>query len=77
MKMDDIPMEARIVAVADVYDALSNRRAYKQAWGEEEICAEMLKEVAVGRLDGECVNALLSAREARADIHHRLRDDEP
>ncbi|MGB5676690.1 MAG: HD domain-containing phosphohydrolase, partial [Gammaproteobacteria bacterium] len=29
---DDIPLEARIVAVADIFDALTSRRTYKQAW---------------------------------------------
>ncbi len=33
----EIPLAARIVAVADVYDALSNRRAYKEAWEEDHV----------------------------------------
>jgi hypothetical protein len=33
----EIPLSARIVAVADVYDALSSRRAYKDAWEEERV----------------------------------------
>jgi len=32
----DIPLEARIVAVADVFDALVNKRAYKPAWPIED-----------------------------------------
>ncbi len=32
----DIPMAAKIVAVADIYDALCNRRPYKEAWEEKE-----------------------------------------
>ena len=34
-----IPLFARIVAVADVFDALSSRRAYKDAWPREKISA--------------------------------------
>lgn len=36
-----IPLDARIVAVADVYDALMSQRAYKPAWEEELVIAEM------------------------------------
>ena len=34
---EEIPLFARIVAVADVFDALSSRRAYKDAWPREKI----------------------------------------
>jgi putative two-component system response regulator len=42
-----IPLDARIVAVADVYDALMSQRAYKPAWEEDLVIAEMrrLREV--------------------------------
>jgi len=36
-----IPLDARIVAVADVYDALLSQRAYKPAWEEDMVMAEM------------------------------------
>lgn len=36
-----IPLEARIVAVADVYDALMSQRAYKPAWEEDAVIAEL------------------------------------
>lgn len=38
---DKIPLEARIVAVADVYDALLSSRAYKPAWEEDVVISEM------------------------------------
>jgi putative two-component system response regulator len=38
---EEIPLEARIVAVADVYDALMSQRAYKPAWEEDLVVAEM------------------------------------
>lgn len=69
LHMQDIPLEARIVAVADVYDALSNRRPYKQAWTEEDTLRELDKEVRLGRLDGDCVAALMEAEVARQAIH--------
>ena len=41
MSGTDIPLAARIVAVADVFDALSSRRVYKEAWTEEDVFAEL------------------------------------
>jgi HD-GYP domain-containing protein (c-di-GMP phosphodiesterase class II) len=38
---EQIPLDARIVAVADVYDALMSQRAYKPAWEEDLVIAEM------------------------------------
>lgn len=38
---EDIPLEGRIVSVADVFDALTHERPYKQAWPVEEAVAEI------------------------------------
>jgi len=38
---EDIPLWGRITAVADVYDALSCHRVYKEAWPEERVLAEI------------------------------------
>lgn len=43
MRGDDISLEGRIVAVADVYDALTSRRSYKEAWKEEDAYREILR----------------------------------
>jgi putative two-component system response regulator len=43
LKGDDIPIAARIAAVADVYDALTHVRAYKHAWEHAEAVAEIRK----------------------------------
>lgn len=41
LKGDQIPLAARIVSVADVYDALVSQRAYKPAWSKDRVLHEM------------------------------------
>ena len=41
LKGEEIPLEGRIAAVADVFDALTSVRPYKQAWSEEQALAFM------------------------------------
>ena len=41
LRGEDIPIEARIVALADVFDALSSSRSYKNAWPEERVLKEI------------------------------------
>ena len=40
----DIPLEARIVTIADVFDALTSERPYKKAWTPEDACAFIRRE---------------------------------
>ena len=42
LKGTEIPLEARIVSIADVYDALASDRPYKRAWEKDRIVATML-----------------------------------
>ena len=58
IKGEQIPLEARIVAVADVFDALTSARPYKNAWSNEDAIAE-LEKLAGEKLDRDCVNALI------------------
>ena len=44
LKGDEIPVEARIMAVADVFDALGSRRCYKEPWPDEKIKEFLLAE---------------------------------
>ena len=42
LKGDDIPLSARITAIADVYDALTSERPYKKAWSHERAFEEIV-----------------------------------
>jgi response regulator RpfG family c-di-GMP phosphodiesterase len=59
-KGHEIPLCARIVAVADVFDALMSPRPYKEAWSLDEALVE-LTNIAGVRLDSECVNAFMQS----------------
>ena len=58
IKGEQIPIEARIVAVADVFDALTSARPYKEAWTNQQAIDTLLK-MAGEKLDENCVNALI------------------
>jgi HD-GYP domain-containing protein (c-di-GMP phosphodiesterase class II) len=58
---DGIPLEARIIATADIFDALTSVRPYKDAWSSEEAFAEMQR-LSGQKLDLRCVAALASSR---------------
>lgn len=60
LKAETIPIEARIVAVADTYDALTSDRPYRSACSLAE-ARRVLTEEAGTRLDGKAIAALFSA----------------
>lgn len=70
----EIPLEARIVAVADIFDALTSRRPYKQAWSNDDAFA-MLQKLADSKLDPDCVRALLESREELETIQRQFNED--
>lgn len=69
----NIPLEARIVAVADIYDALSSRRPYKPAFAEEE-CLSTLRKLQGNHLDPEAVEAFFSRHPKILDLKNRWKD---
>lgn len=68
LRGDDIPVEGRIVAVADIFDALTADRPYKKPWTTEQALAEMQRMADAGKLDAHCVAALASAGEEIAAV---------
>lgn len=71
---EDIPIEARIVAVADVFDALTSKRPYKEAWSNDEAFAA-LRKMALWKLDPRCVDALIECRSQIDEIQAAFLDE--
>ena len=68
---DQIPLEARIVTVADIFDALTSARPYKPAWPLDRAFAELDDLVAAGKLDGRCVEALRQSPDEAMEVMER------
>lgn len=66
----DIPVAARIMALSDVYDALTSERVYKRAFSREEA-----KSVILSSAGSHFDPALVAAFEMVEDIFHQLRED--
>jgi response regulator RpfG family c-di-GMP phosphodiesterase len=62
-----IPLSARILAVVDVYDALTSKRPYKEAWPLEQ-ARDYLRRESGKHLDPELVSAFLTDFDAIAEI---------
>jgi response regulator RpfG family c-di-GMP phosphodiesterase len=69
-----IPIEGRIVAVADVFDALTSTRPYKKAWDLPEAVV-LLQRSAGQHFDSRCVDAFLRDWQGVLAIRERFRDD--
>ena len=71
----DIPIFSRIVAVADVFDALTSERPYKKAWSLE-LAAEHIKANAGSHFDPACVEAFFSQWDTVLEIRQRFTEVE-
>ena len=73
-KGNEIPLEARIVAVADVFDALTSERPYKTAWSNSDAIAALIK-LAGEKLDQDCVSALVNNMDEVKAIQERFKEN--
>lgn len=67
---ENIPLAGRIVAIADVYDALMSKRVYKSAWDEEDVL-KYLKEQAGSQFDPELIEIFISIYDIIKAIRNR------
>jgi len=72
-KGDEIPVFGRLVALADVYDALSSKRAYKERWEEAQVLEE-LKVSSGTHFDPEMVETFFACIDTIRNIAERYPD---
>ncbi len=61
LKGDAMPLTGRIVAIVDIFDALTHMRPYRKSWPTEQALAE-LQRCAGARFDPWCVDVFLTLR---------------
>jgi HD-GYP domain-containing protein (c-di-GMP phosphodiesterase class II) len=67
LRGEEIPLEARITAVADVFDALTSERPYKRAWTNQD-AFDLLLDMSGTKFDPDCVAAMLECEDEIRDI---------
>jgi putative two-component system response regulator len=72
---NDIPLFGRIVAVADVFDALTSGRPYKKAWSIEK-ATQLMKESAGKHFDPACIDAFFTDFDNVLAIKNKFYDHE-
>ena len=70
---EDIPLSARIMAVADVFDALVSRRSYKEPFSFEQAC-DIIRESAGSHFDPKVADAFLSAEKECREVAESFGD---
>lgn len=72
---NDIHIYGRIVAVADVFDALTSERPYKKAWSFDDAFA-LLKKESGGHFDPKIVKIFINNRKKITKIYNKFQDEE-
>jgi putative two-component system response regulator len=75
LKGKDIPLVGRIVAAADVFDALSSRRCYKEPFPLDK-CFEIMREQRGQQFDPDVLDAFFKVREAIVHVQLEYADEE-
>lgn len=73
LKGEGIPLEGRIVALADVFDALASRRPYKEAWALNEVF-QFVEDNSGSHFDPQVVAAFNRGRSEILEIYHRYQE---
>ncbi len=72
LKGNNIPISGRICAVADVFDALTSKRPYKEAWSVEK-SLNLLKEERGKHFDPDCIDAFFNVLSKILEIKERYK----
>ncbi len=69
----EIPIEARIMAIADVFDALGSKRCYKEAWPDDKIKAYLIEQKNK-KFEDKLVDIIIDDFHSFTEIRHKFPD---
>ncbi|MGE4544645.1 MAG: HD domain-containing phosphohydrolase [Pedobacter sp.] len=75
LRAEEIDIRGRIAIIADVFDALLQKRSYKKAWSIEEVQNYMLERRGI-QFDPTLIDLFMENIDAFVEIEKRLQDDE-
>ncbi len=74
LKGEEIPIEARIMALADVFDALMSKRSYKEEWSSDKTF-EIIRQDTGVKFDPRLGKLFLSCRQELEEFYDRLHNE--